>query len=655
MVVPIHIWAYAFRIWLAAVVALYAAFWLQLGGASSAAVTVAILAQPTRGAALAKAANRIAATLIGATMSVVIAGLFPGERIGMLGAFVCWICICVFVASYLRGYQAYAAVLSGYTVAVIALVNIDTPQNVFTTMTDRMAAIAIGILCVTLINDVFGSPPVWSGLDRRIIDIWRDVRSYARDVLSGNEEDPERAGALLAQVAGLRDQVDIVAHDMADGRHRAAGARSAMLALVDIVQRVRLLSLLAHGDPLAVTVKDQCLAALDDHHAEAFAFLKRLSEIELSGPDIVAEAVWQIQQAVRFVEAKSLLDDGLSSLREGLEPARDVRLPHRGEFAVALGNAVRIGIALLAGATFLVFAGWPASVAALTITAILCGLSVTMPSAAKFAIAALVSFVLASVSAGIVRFYVLTESQDFVRLAVAIAPVLIFGCLLSVRPAIAGIGAIMNVIFLVLLAPSNPQVYNPLSFYSECVFVAFALAVVFLASRLVWPVSALDKQHAAVRATQEMLTASVAGTEYSLPALEFDLASRIADYVASAAGARRPRREVLKGFLSINDLSLAAASAHFHLAQSSDDPAIRSRIDQLQRALWSGNSRRLCAGARSILRRMDVRQAEAREALLGAATDLWSAGLVLEREKRRIRHFCEHGSVRKGEVRWSLH
>src|SRR5882672_10260538 len=547
MVIPVHIWAYALRIWLAAVVRFTSRFWLQLGGASSAAVTVAILAQPTRGAALAKAANRIAATLIGATMSVVIAGLFPGERIGMLGAFVCWICICVFVASYLRGYQAYAAVLSGYTVAIIALVNIDTPQNVFTTMTDRMAAIAIGILCVTLINDVFGSPPVWSGLDRRINDIWRDVRSYARDVLSGKEEDPERAGALLAQVAGLRDQVDIVAHDMADGQHRAAGARSAMLALVEIVQRLRLLRLLAHGDPLAVTIKEQCLAALDDRHAEAFAFLTKLREIELSRPDIVVGAVWQIQQAIRFVESKSLLDDGLLSLREGLEPARDVRLPQRGEFVVALGNAARIGIALLAGATFLVFAGWPASVAALTITAILCGLSVTMPSPAKFAIAALVSFVLASVSAGIVRFYVLTESQDFVRLAVAIAPVLIFGCLLSVRPAIAGIGAIMNVIFLVLLAPSNPQVYNALTFYSECMFFAFALAVVFLASRLVWPVSALDKQHAAVRATQEMLTASVAGTERSLPALEFSLASWIADYFTSAAGPRQPRREVLKG------------------------------------------------------------------------------------------------------------
>jgi uncharacterized membrane protein YccC len=653
MTIPAHIWAHAFRIWLAAVVALYVAFWLQLGGASSAAVTVAILAQPTRGAALAKAVNRVAATLIGATMSVVIAGLFPGERIGMLGAFVCWICVCVFVASYLRGYQAYGAILSGYSVAIIALVNIDTPQNVFTTMTDRVAAITIGILCVTLINDVFGSPPVWRELDGRVSDIWRDIRSYARDVLSGSQDNPERTGAFLAQICGLRDQVDIVAHDMADGRRRAAGARSAMLALIEIVQQLRLLRLLARGDRGAGTVKDQCMAALDDHHVEALASLKKLREVEVSRPDIAAGAVWQIQQAVRFVESKSLLDDGLLSLRKGLEPARDVHLPYHGEFALALGNAVRIGIALVAGATFLVFAGWPSAVAALTITAILCGLSVTMPSPAKFAVAAMVAFVLASVSAGIVRFYVLTESQDFVRLAVAVAPVLFFGCLLSVRPAIAGIGLITNIIFLVLVAPSNPQVYNPLSFYSECMFVAFALAVVFVASRL-WPVSTFDKQGAVVKSAQKTLTASAAGAEYGLPALEFGLASGIADYVASAAGARRPRPQLLTGLLSINDLSLAAASAHLHLVQSSDDPAIRLRISQLQRALWSGNSRRLCAGARSILRRISVSQAETREALLAAATDLWSAGLVLQREKRRIRHFCGHGGVRKGDVRWWL-
>ncbi|WP_249791047.1 FUSC family protein [Bradyrhizobium sp. SRL28] len=649
MVIPVHIWGHALRIWLAAVTALYVAFWLQLGGAASAAVTVAILAQPTRGAALAKAVNRIAATFIGAAMSIVIAGLFPGERVGLLAAFILWICICVFVGSYFRGFRAYAAVLSGYTVGIITVVNIDTPQKVFTTMTDRVAAITIGILCVTLINDLFGSPPVWRGLDRRITQAWHDVRDYARDVLGGARDDSERAGVLFAQIAGLRDEVDIVAHDMADGRHRAGGARSAMLALVEIVQQVRLLGLLERGDPLAVTIRDQCLAALDGDRSEALALLARLRDDETSRPDVTIAAIGQIQQGLRCVEAMAQLKDGQLSLREGSEPARDVRLPHRKEFFFALQNAIRIGIAVSAGALFLVLAGWPASVSALMITANLCALSTTMPNPSKFAVAAMVSFALAAPSAGIVHFYLLTDSQDFVRLAIAIAPVLIFGCLFSANPKIAGIGTTMNVIFLVLLAPSNPQSFNALSLFSQCMFVAFALGVVFLASRLVWPVSELDKQRAVVRATKETLAASMTGRKYSLPVLSMVLASRISDYVAAATNKDRSHPEVLKGLLATNDLSLASAAAYAHLEQSSDDPAIRSGLGPLQRALQAGNSRRLYAGARSILRRKREGKAGLQETMLAAVTDLWSAGVVLEREGRRIRHFAGRGFVNKGE------
>lgn len=649
MVIPVHIWAYALRIWLAAVVALYVAFWLQLGGASSAAVTVAILAQPTRGAALAKAVNRIAATFIGATMSIVIAGLFPGERIGMLAAFILWMCVCVFVASYFRGFRAYAAVLSGYTVGIITIVNIDTPQKVFATMTDRVAAITIGILCVTLINDLFGSPPVWPGLERRIIQVWHDVRDYARDVLGGAKNDVERAGALFAAIAGLRDEVDIVAHDMADGRHRASGARSAMLALIEIVQQVRLLSLLERGDPLAITIRNQCLAALDGDRSETLALLVRLRDDELSRPDAAIAAMGQIQQALRCVESVTQFEDGLLSLRDGSEPARDVRWPHRKEFFFALQNAIRVGIAISAGALFLVLAGWPASALGLTIAAIVCALSTTMPDPSKAVVAAIGAFALAAVSADIVHFYFLTDSQDFLRLAIAIAPTMIFGCLLSVNPKIAGIGLMINTMFLFLLAPSNPETFNALNFFSQCMFVAFALGVVFLASRLVWPVSELDKQRAVVRATKGTLAASVTGEKYNMPALSIALASRIADHVAAATD--RPRPEVLKGLLATNDLSLASAAAYAHMEQSSDDPAIRSRLGPLQRALQSGNSRRLYAGARSILRRMKEGKAGLQEALLATVTDLWSAGLVLERERRRIRHFGSRDFIRGGEGR----
>jgi hypothetical protein len=39
------------------------------------------------------------------------------------------------------------------------------------------------------------------------------------------------------------------------------------------------------------------------------------------------------------------------------------------------------------------------------------------------------------------------------------------------------------------------------------------------------------------------------------------------------------------------------------------------------------------------------------EALLATVTDLWSAGLVLERERRRIRHFGSRRFIRGGEGR----
>src|SRR5580700_7785311 len=77
---PLSSWAFALRIWAAMMVALYAAFWLQLESASSAAVTVGILALQTRGQAYQKAAYRVLATIIGVVASFVIAGLFAQNR-----------------------------------------------------------------------------------------------------------------------------------------------------------------------------------------------------------------------------------------------------------------------------------------------------------------------------------------------------------------------------------------------------------------------------------------------------------------------------------------------------------------------------------------------------------------------------------------------
>ena len=65
--IPASSWAFAIRVWLAIVLALFVCFWLQLEVPSTAAVTVAILAEPTRGQALEKAAFRLTGTVVGVT------------------------------------------------------------------------------------------------------------------------------------------------------------------------------------------------------------------------------------------------------------------------------------------------------------------------------------------------------------------------------------------------------------------------------------------------------------------------------------------------------------------------------------------------------------------------------------------------------------
>src|SRR6185369_13390950 len=117
---PLASWAFAVRIWVAVVVALYAAFWLELESASSAAVCVGILALPTRGQALEKAGFRFLATVIGIAASIALVGIFSQARDLLLLGFAAWVGLCIYAAGLSDGNRAYAAVLSGYSVAIIA-------------------------------------------------------------------------------------------------------------------------------------------------------------------------------------------------------------------------------------------------------------------------------------------------------------------------------------------------------------------------------------------------------------------------------------------------------------------------------------------------------------------------------------------------------
>src|SRR3984957_16654359 len=204
---PPSAWAFALRIWAAMMVGLYAAFWLQLESASSAAVTVGILALQTRGQTYQKAVYRVLGTIIGIVASFVIAGLFPQTRDLFLIGFAGWLGLCVYVGGLLDGNRAYGAVLSGYTVALVAVTQIDSPQDIFAAGVNRGAAIVVGVAALAVISDVFAAPNVHTGLFGKLTAVQQRVRAFALAILRGESAHPIQSATLLREITALHSDI----------------------------------------------------------------------------------------------------------------------------------------------------------------------------------------------------------------------------------------------------------------------------------------------------------------------------------------------------------------------------------------------------------------------------------------------------------------
>ena len=265
---PPSAWAFGVRIWVAVVAALAASFWLELEAPASAAVTVAILAVPTRGGALDKARFRLAATIIGVTAAIVIVALFSQTRDLMLAVFAAWVGLCVCAAGLLDGNHAYAAVLSGYTVALIAIQQLDAPEHVFESGMARGAAIAVGVAAIAVVNDLLAAPDSFPQLASQLAALHRRVRDYAKPVLRDEATDAGTAAGLLRDIAALRPEIASLATESASGSIRRAAARSTAVALVAAVHAARALKAVVAATNPAM---DDMIAASAHSPASAWA------------------------------------------------------------------------------------------------------------------------------------------------------------------------------------------------------------------------------------------------------------------------------------------------------------------------------------------------------------------------------------------------
>jgi uncharacterized membrane protein YccC len=567
--IPVSSWTFAIRVWLAMVLALFVSFWLQLEAPASAAVTVGILAEPSRGQALDKAGFRLLGTIVGVTASIAITGLFSQARDLILTAFAVWIGICVFAANLLDGYRAYAAVLSGYTVALIATQQIDTPRHVFESGMARGAAIAVGILSMAVINTLMYAPDRHPRLIVQLAAIRRRVREYASAAFRGEPGDSTTFLALLREIVALRPEIASVALESSSSSVRSVAARSVAVGLVAELQAARILN----SGPVDVdnTVCDQARAGLeraDDSGLPAqrlpglVAGQKRIRDVETEA------SAWAARELLRRDEE---VRQDLIALRSTRWPLRAWRAPLYRSYRTAVESGVRAALWLAIASIFYVWAGWPAASASLSFVALITGLGAILPNPRGFTAITLIGTPIAAVLTGILEFFILNGADAFPLLAITMAPFTVGAAVLmkSQNPLWSSLGRV-NLLFIpIILAPSNPQTYNPQSFLFTSLFLVAAASLLLAAQTLIPPVSDDERRMRLLAEARSEPQEPAHQTGEASEEATFRHASRIGQFL-SVGGAQDSR--ALAEILSCFDQSAMVRLCKTKLMSLADGP-----------------------------------------------------------------------------------
>jgi len=515
---------FGLRMWAAVSLALYVAFWLQLDNGYWAGTSAAIVCQPQLGASLRKGWFRMIGTTIGAVVSVVLAACFPQDRLWFLGGLAVWGAACAFAATVLRNFASYSAALSGITVAIIAgdlvgEVGGIAANDAFRLAVARASEIGIGIVCagIVLAGTDFGDAQ--SRLAARFADLSAGIaagviRALTTVGLEFDDAMPVRR-AFIRGVVALDPVIDQTLGESAEIRYHSPLLQYAVDGLFTALSGWRAIANL-HALPAGQT-RREAAAVLENLPPELRSAsrpdaaarwirdpaalrqncelaVRRLVALPATTPslrllaDNTARAVAGIARALNGV-ALLVADPTRSFTRRGIKRFRVA------DWLPAWINAGRACMTIGAVALFWTVTAWPGGGIAVTFaTVVVLVLAPRAEQASSAAVGFTAGIFLDVVLTAIVAFAVLPllDIERFsgfsLILAVCIVPI---GSLLARarKPWQIGMLTSMALLFIPLLRPANPMVYDQEAFYNSSLAIVVGAGFGALAFRLLPPLS----------------------------------------------------------------------------------------------------------------------------------------------------------------------
>ena len=635
---------FAFRTWIALGVGFYAAFWLELDGASSAGVCVLILAQPAQGMVLSKSIYRFAATVIGVAVAIVLTALFPQDRTMLLASFAVVMAIETALGTILRDFRSYACILAGYTIAIVSISNINAPEQVFSAAINRVAAIAVGVAAIGITNAFLATAESSRSLISKLRAATKDVTVLALKAV--DERRPPDAATcidLSARLMPLRSEISFASPEKANGRARARGARSALLGLFETISAIQAVgaglgnlkvsSTIVEG-ALDVVRKALRLQKPERCHVE----IEALARPAIKAGTLTMPEAFVLERLHFMLTCMGHVRDGMRSLRTGRAPRRNVRVDvHQDWFAVVL-NAVRILVALGIVIVLSVWSGISDTATAILFTAVFVSLGALQPDPTIMGKSALLGMPAVALAGTFYSFFLFPQITGYPLFILSLAPLVVSICWF-IKIGMPGAGLIFGVQTLAQISPSNPQTLDPDAFVSTATMLVVSGIAIFLSFLLVLPVNpALRRLRLALAIGKALRNALADEKRLEQPraSLQYDRLAQFKTWQGHDAPSPA-RLSTMKRLVDVGNLGLAVRRAWRNLdaARPAIDPELDARARRVLPTLSPGATLAL---AEDYLRAADGRTGEPAVTIVRAAAALYGTALATRSELRLLAH-----------------
>lgn len=588
-------WMFVLKTLLAALSALWLAFWLDLESPVTAVSTVFVLAQPSSGMVLEKSFHRLLGTLVGCASALILISLFPQQPVLLFCGLSLWVGLCTGGAAMFRNAQSYSFVLAGYTACMIAVPALDAPLHVLRLAVARVTEVGLAVICSAVINDALFPRHQGAQVMRTVQARYTRFVAFCHGVLE------QTLAPAKAELMHLQFAADIAAlesgraaayfeasHTRADSRLLHAFNAAFMTALTTLYTLQRLLHrlhqqsvspVIALIEPLSTllagaltngpghTSIDQVQARLPIQVAQARARLAQpgCSVQQRLDFDTAAELLARFAANMQAFQA---LYVGLTRQKRLLPSEPQIYAP-KTPLALIVASGVRAAAAIGAIACVWYWLAWPQLGMTLVIATIFCALASSSPRPGLMMRQILLGFLLAWPLSFFCIFFLLVRASGYPMLALCMLPLLGGGLYLASNPKKAGIGIGIVMFSAQVLAPANLMHLDGADYLNYCLALEIGVLLACAIFALLLPAHTMGhKDHVARALWRQARQTCVAAPRH----LKHRFDSRVRDLLSQLNAAAGPMpdeatRAVVRQALTLLELGHSVIEMRALIAQ----------------------------------------------------------------------------------------